>query len=137
MPDHPAYRGAQSTPYPRHVPELDPDYLNDEIRQRLQPELAPGQYGPSDPPRVRRRRRAASPPRPPNPLPHPPRNLFQGSPYLTVLQALHRPIDDNVLKASITSIPAIHTVHTIPPQARARPARESSVGACSVRSALG
>ncbi|KAI0371434.1 DUF1768-domain-containing protein [Pilatotrama ljubarskyi] len=187
-------RGRTGTPYHHTVDSpysSDSDEYEDELspqtRERLQPPLAPGQYGPFDrrqerrstpAPALRRNhhRRADSSPnfrrdhspafarnpeqppvipggmygQPPfpqhqrgatyqsgeplrrepspayrprpwtpirlnhNPLPPPPRDIFQHSPYSRLLQELRKPIDEAAIKARLATAPAIHTVGAIP-----------------------
>ncbi|KAI0832896.1 hypothetical protein BC628DRAFT_1348832 [Trametes gibbosa] len=170
------------TPYPLDSSDSDDpdDELTPRTRQRLQPPLAPGQYGPFDSARSRRatpgptlrhgHRRAESSPvfghnpegpvipppgmygqpmfpqypgpgapmypqaEPPrrepspvyrprpwtpirynhNPLPTPPKDIFQSSPYSHLLRELRRPVDEVEIKAKLVSMPAIHTVGAIP-----------------------
>ncbi|KAI8989892.1 hypothetical protein BD414DRAFT_485450 [Trametes punicea] len=191
----PSFRGRAGTPYHRASSPWtssdsdDDDDITSERRERMQPPLAPGQYGPYDrisdrrghpPPALRRshHRRAESSPafrrdrspsfaqdreppvipqggdgmygHPPfpqpqvpptfaqadfprrepsptfrprpfspiqirhNPLPPPPKDLFQQSPYARVLRELRKPIDDEEIKAKLASQAAIHTVGAIP-----------------------
>ncbi|KAH9939960.1 hypothetical protein B0H21DRAFT_710966 [Amylocystis lapponica] len=70
--------------------------------------LAPGQYGQYD-----------ARPRTPlhNPLPAPPKDVFEMSPYMTVLQDLRRPIEDTSLKRTY-SMPSSGGSHTAYPSRR-------------------
>ncbi|KAI0355486.1 DUF1768-domain-containing protein [Trametes cingulata] len=184
------YHHPVDSPYSSESDEYD-DELTPQTRERLQPPLAPGQYGPFDrrddrrgtpAPALRRtrHRRAESSPdfrrdhspaygrnpeqppvipgqmggiygQPPfpqqqhqrpiyqpaeplrrepspvyrprpwtpirlnhNPLPPPPRDIFQHSPYSRLLQELRKPIDEAAIKARLGAAPAIHTVGAIP-----------------------
>ncbi|KAI0677725.1 hypothetical protein C8Q78DRAFT_1074407 [Trametes maxima] len=205
MPAHMRRAGTpyhRPTPYPGDSPSSDEyeDDLTPQTRERLQPPLAPGQYGPFDRSRDRRgppapalrrdghRRAGSSPafgrdhspfghgPEPPvipgemggmygqapflpqhqhqhqqhqhqhhphggmfqqqeplrrepspirprpwspirlthNPLPPPPRDIFQNSPYSRLLRELRKPIDEEGIKARLGAVPAIQTVNAIP-----------------------
>ncbi|KAH9884924.1 hypothetical protein C8Q73DRAFT_660392 [Cubamyces lactineus] len=193
-----SFRGRNGTPFHRPASSpwdsssTDDDEITQERRERMQPPLAPGQYGPYDRLPDRRRdptpalrrshhRRAESspayrrdesppygryteppvipndaggaydyhvfppgapqvgvvypPPEPPlqrqpsplyrprpwspirlhhNPLPPPPKDLFEQSPYARVLQELRKPIDEAEIKARLAGKPAIHTVGAMP-----------------------
>ncbi|KAI0650912.1 hypothetical protein C8Q79DRAFT_902974 [Trametes meyenii] len=202
MPAHMRRAGTpyhRPTPYPGDSPSSDEyeDDLTPQTRERLQPPLAPGQYGPFDRSRDRRgppapalrrdghRRAGSSPafgrdrspfghgPEPPvipgemggmygqapfpqqqqqqqqqhhhhhagmfqpqeplhrepspirprpwspirlthNPLPPPPRDIFQNSPYSRLLRELRKPIDEEGIKARLGAVPAFQTVNAIP-----------------------
>ncbi|KAH9833802.1 uncharacterized protein C8Q71DRAFT_725553 [Rhodofomes roseus] len=82
-----------------HMPEpmVDPD------PPRSRSRLGPGQYGPYDD----RRRRTPSPhyrsrSLSQNPLPRPPRDIFDSTPYIRLLDELRRPIDNDTLKRNLT-----------------------------------
>ncbi|KAI0638657.1 hypothetical protein C8Q77DRAFT_1154272 [Trametes polyzona] len=194
-------RGRNGTPYhhadPYPLDSSDSESYDDELtprtRERLQPPLAPGQYGPFDrsrdrrgtpAPALRRHRRAESSPafgqNPPppvipppgmmygqqpqpipppgmmygqqpqptfpgqgpiypppepvycepspiyrprpwsplqqhhNPLPPPPKDILQQSPYARLLHELRKPIDEREIKEKMFKAPAIHTVGAIP-----------------------
>ncbi|KAH9854864.1 hypothetical protein C2E23DRAFT_725270 [Lenzites betulinus] len=172
------YHSGGAYPYDSDSDDRGQDELSPSTRERLQPPLAPGQYGPFDGARNRRGpsrrrehhrsesspvfgrntegpvipppgmydqpmypqypgqggpqiyqqaeppRRAPSPvyrPRPwtpirynHNPLPTPPKDIFQSSPYSRLLRDLRKPIDEVEIKARLVGAPAIHTVNAIP-----------------------
>lgn len=196
-------RGRMNTPYhpPQHMYDnrSEDEYTDDldsEARERLQPPLLPGQYGPHDPirdsrrtpaPALRRaghRRAESSPgygrdqsppfddvhdrviPPPPhvggppfpgfhgqghgqflnhdmggarmempqpeptthrrftpfqpshNPLPPPPKDILNSSPYARIIRELRKPIDENAIMASA---PAIHTIGAVNVSAPVQP----------------
>ncbi|KZT70320.1 hypothetical protein DAEQUDRAFT_725603 [Daedalea quercina L-15889] len=94
IPQMPQQQPAMAMPQPA----VDPD------PPRSRSRLAPGQYGPYDPPR----HRSPSPPyRMPspsrnNPLPRPPRDIFDSTPYIRLLDELRRPINTETLKRNLT-----------------------------------
>ena len=92
IPQMPQQQGTMAMPEP--VVEPDPP--------RSRSRLGPGQYGPYD-----SRRRSPSPPyrdpRPShNPLPRPPRDIFESTPYVRLLDELRRPIDSDTLKRNLS-----------------------------------
>lgn len=94
MPGHSEF-GEPSIPFPE--PQVIPPTVPFPEPQVIPPtgaRLAPGQYSAFD--------RPITPPH--NPLPTPPKNLFELSPYIHLLQDLKRPIDESSLRRS-------HTVH--------------------------
>lgn len=53
------------------------------------------------------RRRTPTPPTPPyNPLPAPPRDVFEDSPYISLLRELRRPIDESTIRRNIMIPPS-------------------------------
>ncbi|KAI0920791.1 hypothetical protein AcW1_005033 [Taiwanofungus camphoratus] len=88
---------AQQASMPEPVTFPEPEYQSTapppEQRGRR---LAPGQYGLYD----RSARRPHSPLT--NPLPTPPKDIFELSPYMGLLESLRRPIDETTLKRSFT-----------------------------------
>lgn len=98
IPQMPRQQGAMAMP----EPVVDPD------PPRSRSRLGPGQYGPYD-----SRRRSPSPayrdpPPSHNPLPRPPRDLFDSTPYIRLLDELRRPIDNDTLKRNLS----VRTVQT-------------------------
>ncbi|KAH9927312.1 uncharacterized protein B0H18DRAFT_293928 [Fomitopsis serialis] len=93
IPQMPQQQPAMSMPEP--MVEPDPP--------RSRSRMDPGRYGSYDPPR----RRTPSPPYRPrspsrNPLPRPPRDIFDSTPYMRLLDELRHPIDSDTLKRNLT-----------------------------------
>ncbi|KAI0717962.1 hypothetical protein C8Q72DRAFT_154733 [Fomitopsis betulina] len=93
----------------RRTPSPGPGQYGSYDNRRRSTSPGPGQYGRYD----SRRRRSPSPeyhdpPPSHNPLPRPPRDLFESTPYIRLLDELRRPIDNETLKRNL----AVKTVQT-------------------------